>query len=247
MIEPSDRVFDCLNRGFIGRRWTAQHDNVDAERARRGDLAVGRATAAVLGNHHVDAMLGHQRMIVGFAERAAARNIADVRQWQWRIDWIDAADQIIVPRRIAQRLKLVAAERDKDAARRLTKRPNRLTDIAHLDPPVTRNLNPWRSSQRDQLHAAAPRGRDGVRRNHVGVRMGGVDQGIDALADEIFCETVGAAKATDTDRHRLRGGRCRAAGERQGDFEIVTPDEASGQLPRFRGAAENEDACHAGF
>jgi len=77
--------------------------------------------------------------------------------------------------------------------------------------------------------------------------MGDVDQGIDALADEIFCKTVGAAKATDTDRHRLRGGRCRAAGERQRDFEVVTPGEASGQLSRFRGAAENEDACHVWY
>ena len=77
--------------------------------------------------------------------------------------------------------------------------------------------------------------------------MGGVDQGIDALADEIVRETVGAAKAADADRHRLRGGRCRAAGERQRDVEAGTAGEASGQLPRFRGAAENEDACHVCF
>ena len=247
MIEPGDRVFDCLDRGCIGRGWPAQHDNVDAERARRGDLAVSCGRAAVLGNHHVDAMLAHQRMIVGFAERAAAGDVADTGQRQRRIDRIDAADQIIVLRRLAERLKLIAAERDKDAARRLTKRPHCVTDIAHLDPPVTRNFNPWRSSQRDQLHAASPRGCDGVCRNHIGVWMGGVDQGIDALADEIFCETFGTAKATDTDRHRLRGGRRRAAGKRQRDLEAGATGEASGQLPRFRSAAENEDACHVGF
>ena len=247
MIEPGDRVFDCLNRGCIGRGWPAQHDNVDAERARRGDLTVSCGTAAVLGDHHVDAMLGQQRMIVGFAERAAAGDVADMGQWQRRIDRIDTADQIIVLRRIAERLKLVAAERDKDAARCLTKRPHRLADITHLDPPVTRNFNPWRSSQRDQLHAASPRGCDGVCRNHIGVWMGGVDQGIDALADEIFCETFGTTKATDTDRHRLRGGRCRAAGERQRDVEAGTAGEAPGQLPGFRSTAENEDACHVWY
>ena len=77
--------------------------------------------------------------------------------------------------------------------------------------------------------------------------MGGVDQDIDALADEMFCETVGTAKAADADRYRLRGGRCRAAGERQRDFQVGTPGEAFGQLPRFRSAAENEDACHVCF
>ena len=94
MIEPGDYVFDCLNRGASGRGWPAQHDNVDAEGARRSDLAVGRGTAAVLGNHHVDAMLGHQRMIVGFTEWAAAGDVADMRQRQRWIDRIDAADQI---------------------------------------------------------------------------------------------------------------------------------------------------------
>ena len=45
----------------------------DAERARRGDLAVGRGAAAVLGDDDVDAVLGQQRAIVGLAERAARR------------------------------------------------------------------------------------------------------------------------------------------------------------------------------
>ena len=75
--------------------------------------------------------------------------------------------------------------------------------------------------------------------------MRGVDQGIDALADEICGETVGAAEAADAHRHRLRGGRGGAAGERQRHGEVGAAGEASGQLPRFRGAAENEDACHA--
>src|SRR5580704_595904 len=168
MIEPGDRVFDCLDRGSIGRGWPAQHDDVDAERARRGDLAVGRGAAAVLGNHHVDTMLGHQRTVVGFTKRAAAGDVADMRQRQRRIDRIDAADQIIVLRCIAERLKLVAAERDKDAARRLTDRPHRLADVVHLDPPITCDRDPGRASQRDQWHAASPRSFDGIRRNHAG-------------------------------------------------------------------------------
>src|SRR4029077_21236267 len=106
-------------------RRTAQDDDVDAERARRGDLAVGRGTAAVLGDHHIDAMFGQQRMVVAFAERTAAGDIADMRQRQRRIDRINAADQIKVLRHFAERRELVAAERDKDAARRLTERAYR--------------------------------------------------------------------------------------------------------------------------
>ena len=42
MIEPGDRVLDGLDGGSVRARRPAQHDHVDAERARRGDLAVGR-------------------------------------------------------------------------------------------------------------------------------------------------------------------------------------------------------------
>ncbi len=77
MIEPSDGVFDCLNRSSIRLRRPAQHDDVNAACARRGDLAVGCRTAAVLRDHHVDAMLGHQRAVVSFAERAAAGDVVD--------------------------------------------------------------------------------------------------------------------------------------------------------------------------
>ena len=57
--------------GASGARRPAQHDDLEPERARRGDLAVGRAAAAVLGDDDVDAMLGHQRALVGLAERPA--------------------------------------------------------------------------------------------------------------------------------------------------------------------------------
>jgi len=58
---------------------------------------------------------GHERAVLGFAERAAAGHVGDLRQRQRRIDRIDAADEIMVLRRIAERRELVAAERDKDA------------------------------------------------------------------------------------------------------------------------------------
>ena len=51
-----------------------------------------------------------------------------MRQRQRRLDRIDAADQIKVLRRVGERRKLVAAERNKDAARRL---PERAHGLAH--------------------------------------------------------------------------------------------------------------------
>ena len=117
MIEPGDRVLHCLDRRCSRRGRPAQQNDVDAERPGCCDFAVGRAAAAVLGDDDIDFVGGHQRAIVGFAERATRVDVSDMRQRQRRIDRIDAAHQITVLRRGGERRQLVAAERDKDAAR----------------------------------------------------------------------------------------------------------------------------------
>ena len=95
MIEPRERVFARSRPRRRRCRRPAQHDHLDAESARGGDLAVGGAAAAVFRDHDFDAMRRHQRAVVGFAERPAPGHVSHMRQRQRRIDRIDAADQII--------------------------------------------------------------------------------------------------------------------------------------------------------
>ena len=61
MIEPAAASCDGFDRRHVGQRRPAQHDDVDAERARGRDLAVGRLAAAVLGDDRFDPMLVEQR------------------------------------------------------------------------------------------------------------------------------------------------------------------------------------------
>ena len=119
MIEPGHRVLDRLDRRHLRQHRPAQHDHRQAERARRRDLAVGRRAAAVLRDDDLDPMLLEQRAIVGFRERPAAGDIARMRHGERRIDRIDAAHEIMVLRRAGERRELLAAEREKDAARRV--------------------------------------------------------------------------------------------------------------------------------
>ena len=151
----------------------------------------------------------------------------------------------MVLRRFAEGAELVTAQRDKDAARRLSKRTYCLANIAYLDPAIACNRDPWRPAQRDQRHAALPCRGCGVGRDDRGVGMRGIDQHVDALARQIVRKPRDAAEAADAQRHRLLGRRRRAAGKRQRDVEIGMASEAPGQLSRFRRAAENEDSCHA--
>ena len=150
----------------------------------------------------------------------------------------------MVLRRMRERRQLLAAERDEDAARRLPQRANRLARVAHLDPAVAGDRGPRRTPQRHAGHIGFACGGDGIRRNDVGVRMRGVDQRVDALADQIVREACGAAKTAAADRHRLARGRGGAAGERQRDLEVGAACQPLREHPRLRGAAENEDAWH---
>jgi hypothetical protein len=245
MIEPGDRLIDCLDRGRIGRRRPADHDHVDAERARRGDLAVGGVAAAVLRDDDVDRVRAHQRAVARFAERTARGDVGNVRQRQRWIDGIDTAKQITMLRRAGKGLKLAAAERDEDFAAVWSDGGNRGARVADLDPAVAGDGRPRRPLQRYKSNAGRARGGGGVLRHNIRIRMRGVDQRIDALGGEMIREGFRAAKAADAKRYGMGQRRSRAAGERQRHIEFGAYGEPFGQMPRFGGAAENEDFGHA--
>ena len=138
-------------------------------------------------------------------------------------------------------LKLVAAEREEHALRRLPERRNRRFDIFHLDPIVARDLPPGRTPESDELHAGA-RGRarriGGDRR---GVRVRGVDQDIDFFLAEIAGEPLGAAEAAASHRGGLRQRLGGAAGERHRHGEVRARAKRLSQSARLDGAAKNED------
>src|SRR5262249_26476157 len=96
MIEPSHRTLDGLDRGGRRQPWPAQHYNRKAQCLRGRDLPIGRGAAAVLCHDHFEPALGQQRALVGFAIGTATDEIIDLREIEWRIDRIDAANDIIV-------------------------------------------------------------------------------------------------------------------------------------------------------
>ena len=242
MIQPRDHLAHGLDRTLIGWRGPAQHYDVYTQRARRRDLAVGRAPATVLGDHRIDSMRAHKRLIMGRAERTTIGDIADARQRQRRFDGVDAADQIKVLRRRDERRELGAAERNKDPARSFSQSAHRISDIDCFDPTVTRNSAPWRPAKHNQRHARLVGGSAGICRNDIGVGMRRVDQSVDAFLANILGKTGGAAEAAAANRHRLWRRRLGAAGQRCDDFEIRAFRQPLGQFSRFGRAAEDKDA-----
>ena len=74
--------------------------------------------------------------------------------------------------------------------------------------------------------------------------MRGINQRIDAPGDQMPGKALGAAEAADPDRHRLRRRDGRAARERERHRELAAPGKPRREVPRLRGAAEDEDASH---
>ena len=65
---------------------------------------------------------------------------------------------------------------------------------------------------------------------------------VDAVVLQIGSQTISAAETADSDRHALLDGVFRAAGKRQ--RHVGARGEFCGELARFGGAAEDQDAFH---
>ena len=245
MIEPRERVVHCAHTGRIRSRRPPQNNRLNAKRPRGRDLAVGRAATAILRYDEVDLVLRHQCAVIGFAERAARRDVGDMRNRQRRVHRIDAADQIAMLRRAGKRREVVAADGDEHIAAFLSNGLCRRTRVADLDPSVAHYGAPWRPAHRHKWHAEFTRCRGGVLGNHVGIRVSGIDQRINAFRPKIIGQALRATKAADADRHGMRNGRARTPSERQRHVKATALGKPFRQLPGFRRAAEDENLSHA--
>jgi hypothetical protein len=244
MSEPARRLFNACDVRDGGQLWTAQHYHLDADTARRGNLAVGRVPAAVLADDRVDAMGGQQLALGTFCERAARNQISRVRYGQRRINRIDAAYEIMVLRRRRERDEFFAAEREKDVARFGPEGPHGVGHVVSFRPTIACRPLPGRPSQRKKPHPGSRGGACRVLRNRRGVGVRCIDQRCDAFGAQIGRETFGPAKSADPHRYRLRSRGGGTAGKRQRDRDVGAPAKAFREPARFERAAENEDTVH---
>ena len=245
MIEPDERLLYRRDGGNLWQRRARQHDHRKLERPRRGDLAVGRAPAAVLRHHHINAVALEQRAVLGLAKQSARGDIDCVRHGERRVDRIDAADEIDVLRRCRERLKLLAAKREEHAARRLPERAHRLIHGRNLDPAIAIDLGPRLTSKRNEWHAGCAHSLGRVGRDGRGVRVCRVDQRVYPLIAKISGQTVSAAETADAHRDRLRQGVRGAACERQCHGHAWALGERVGKQSRLDRAAKDEGAARA--
>jgi hypothetical protein len=241
MMQPRQRSIDGVDAGNR-RRWrTRDHDDRDAERAGGSDLGVGGIATAVLRHHHLDGMLDQCGAFRLHIEGTALEQILRARQRDRGINLFDASDQIEVLWRANEGRQLLTAHSEEDASRLAAEQLSSGVAVAGIDPVIAFNRNPRRTRQHQQRRSGALcRGRR--MRGHVGgVRMCGIDQGVNAMITQVAGESIDAAKAARTQRQRLRGRRAGATGERHRRIDVRPRGDLPGEFTRFGGPAQNED------
>jgi hypothetical protein len=221
------------------------HDDRQAEPSRRFDLAIARAATGVFRDHRLDAVFFQYADFVVQRKGAARGNVARMRQFQWRLHRVDAADEIVVLGRGFERKKLLSAERQKYMFASVAERGDSLFDAIDIMPPVTRLTLPGGTREDDQRNFGKPCGLNGIGGNLCRIGMGGVHQNIETLGANEIRETNSAAKTAAAHRHRLFDRRQCAAGHGEQDSVAGVLRQPAGQNAGIRRATKDEyGACH---
>ena len=219
--------------GSAGRR---EQEHLDAERARRSDLAIGGAAAAVLGDDRVDAMLFQQRSLVGLGERPARQNVGRIRNAERRLDRIDAADDIGMLRRAPRKRRSPAARAPgRRGAARHPAPPTASSDAGHLA--SSGRLRPASQAGRRSATSgtpAMPAASAALCRDARRIGMRRIDQQIDA----VVASDSAARPSAPPKPPLITGTACATGLIVRPASDSVTDSRASrgqplGQLPRF--------------
>lgn len=221
------------------------HDDRQAEPSRCFDLAIARAATGVFRDHRLDAVFFQYADFVVQRKGAARGNIARMRQFQWRLHRIDAADEIVVLGRGFERKKLLPSQSQEHASAFAAERGDSLFDSVDLMPPVTRLALPGRTRKDDQRNFGKPCCLNGIGGNLCRIGMGGVHQNIETPGANKIRKTARAAKTAAAHWHRLFDRRERATGHGEQNSVAGFFGEPAGQNAGIRRAAKDEyGACH---
>ena len=236
-FEPTNTSVDAGENMASGLLGAGDHHDQQTKPARGLDLGVGRGSARVLRDEHVDALGGEEARLRICVEGAATGEEADVGRERHVARWVDSAGQVSVLWSHGEGGKLETPRGQKNAPRRFSQAGSRLLGIRDDSPAVSLPWLPGGTAKGAQRYAHGTRRGDGVGRDVNRKWMCGVDCGLDLLLSEPGLEPCAAAEAADSRRERL-GVRCdSASSERQRRLEAPVVLNTVRKLTCFRGAA----------
>jgi hypothetical protein len=241
MIKPSNRRTDSCHRGHFQFRRSPQQHHGNSELARRSDLTVSRAAAAVLRDDDLNRMREEQRSLVFFFKRASRDDVVRIRYRERWFHRIDASNQIMVLRRRGKLRELLSTHGEEHILGLDAQRANGLACIEHFGPSITGDRLPWRPAQRNHRCTRLHGGAECVGRNRRRIRMCRIDQCIDLIVEQILREAGDPAEPAAAHGYHLSQRRGGAARQRQGYRDVGTVREVLPELPSLRRPSKNED------
>lgn len=238
-------MVDGLDIG-LGRAF--HHHHRQGEPARRDELANRRRTAGILADEDLDALAAHQILLVIRIEGAALLDDVDMRDREAVTDRLDRPHEVAMLRSIRENGQLEPADREEDAARLIAKRLRRCLNIGHGFPAVAGAWLPGLAADRQQRHAFGLASMFGVEGHDRGEGVGRVNDGDDALLDQIAPEPLDAAEAADADREIRRAGIDGVPRQRDNGADIGSLiSQVLVKRSSFSRSAEDEDGHVASF
>ncbi len=242
MIDPIERSLHCFDHWQAGSLRALDHNHLDSELPCRLDLPVGRVTAAVLGDDHLDCVASQHLQLTLQAERTPAVDVADVRYRQRRLDGIDAADPVMMMRRRIRLMRLLPAGREEDTQRLGAKCSDGLRNAMYGKPVVAFDRHPRGTAQCKGRHSALS-GRLGSIGGDAGREgMGGIDHQIDLFIADIAGKPLCATETAAAHRNGLRRRIGSPAGKRQDSVEISARGKGCRQRAGLGRTAEDQNA-----
>ena len=238
-FEPHRGLLDTGSERGVGFSRAGHHDDGKAERAGRVELGAGGVAAGILGDENIDpaGLQKFELVRVGVGASGEDRLSAG-RQAGGRVD---AAGDVVVLRGVGEWGEVVAAYREQDALGGVAEEADGLADVGGVLPSVARLGGPLGAAETQERRAGDACGLVGVGGDPAGEWMGGVDQGVVAIAGEVVGQALGAAEATGAPGDGRQGRGCGDAGEREHGGDALIGREETGQRGGFRRAAEDEN------
>lgn len=241
MIDPGDSLSNGRDGRTVLKLWPSQQQHWNSERPGRGNLAVSGPAPAVLCHDGIDGVGHQQRAVVAFGKRSARQNVTRVRHLEWRLDRIDAPNEIVMLRGRVEGRELLPADGQEHASWFLTQLPHGVACIGHLDPVVPLYRDPGVPSQGQKRSAGPRRSLHRIGGDDLCVRVGSVEQRVDMLKAQVIGKALCSSESATSYRDGLGGRGCRTAGERQGRSEIIPSGKCERELAGLRRSTENKD------
>ena len=242
MTEPLHDLCHAFHAQSLGELRPRDHDDGQAERARRVDLGACAVAAGIAGDDPCDTARSHHLEFALKRERPARHDDIGC-EWQRAFGRIDEPQRVGVVRFLGEWRDMLPADREEDSRCLFGQRCDRGGDIRDVDPVVVGRPDPGRALERDQWRSGFCARRDRVAA-HLGREwMCGIDDMRDALLPNVIRKSGRAAEAADADRQRLPGG---GAGTAAIGIDCVKAGarDLRGEQIRVKRSAQDEGARH---